>query len=304
MEEQNLGTLKPYNTNAFFRLNEIIRYCNNKNGGRYMTFNITDNTDYHMYYMSSGTLQLKNGADTYQLNKFDILIYRPSGRQDILSAPMASYVHCIFSGNDVSYILNTLQISCGIIYHIIPEYSSGDAYLFFNKQLEYVIAEHSKKKTFYNVSAACMFIEFLVLCSRHISVGKEDVNIKYIKQAIAHITANINTDIDVNTLIEMSHLSKSRFYALFKKYTGTSPLHFQNSYRLSSAADHLIIYDMSVNEVSRQLGFSDPLYFSRLFKKQFGVSPSKYVKMYKEYRPILKNEVNKKEQKNDKSSDI
>lgn len=285
-----LADKKACNSEDFFCVHELVRYVNDKNDGRHVTFNVTEQGDYHIYFVSGGSIEIKNGASVYKLNRLEMIILKPSGRQEIISPKGTNYVHCIFSGRDAEEILLRLEFATDIVYQITPSYESGHSYLFFNKQIEYVISEHQKKKKYHELSVVCMFIEFLTLCSRHINTEMANHNIQYIKQAVSYIVANVHSDLNVAELTRRSHLSKSRFYALFKKYTGTSPLKFHNSYRLTAAADYLVIYDMKISDVSKKIGFQDPLYFSRLFKKEFGVSPSQYVKQNKEYMPVQKEE--------------
>lgn len=290
MENQVFADKKAVNSEEFLNVSELERYVNDKNDGRCVTFTVSEENDYHMYFVSGGTLEIKNEASVYKLGRLDILIYQPKGRQILISPKKTNYVHCIFSGTSVSKILEKLELLNGIVYHIVPSFESGEAYLFFNKRIEYVISEYKKKKKYWNLSVACMFIEFLTLCARNIVEDADNQNIKYVKQSMEYIVAHVRGELDVEELIKMSHLSKSRFYALFKKYTGTSPVRFHNSYRLTAAADYLIVYDMKINEVSKKLGFQDPLYFSRLFKKEIGVSPSEYIKQNKEYMPVQDKE--------------
>lgn len=240
-----------------------------------------------MFYSSTGSMQVINNSKTYTIGEHQMLIYKPSGNQDITSYHNGSYVHAIFSGISVTEILQSLDLSCDIIYDIEPLYAAGgDGFLFFNKQIEYVTSEFRKKNKHYDISSTCMFIEFLTLCARNISTTQNDKNIQCIKNAILYISHHTGSEINIDTLLEKVHFSRSCFYKLFKKYTGTTPIQFHNSLRLSCAADYLIIYDYSVSEVSKILGYNDPLYFSRLFKKQYGMSPTEYVKMYKNYKAI------------------
>lgn len=60
------------------------------------------------------------------------------------------------------------------------------------------------------------------------------------------------------------------------------PHKYLNDKRLQAAADYLCsIYHegSNITEISRQCGFREPLYFSRMFKKKYGVSPSHYVEL-------------------------
>ena len=65
---------------------------------------------------------------------------------------------------------------------------------------------------------------------------------------------------------------------LFQKELGMTPLKFLNDKRLQTAANMLcsVYNDGNITEVSHLCGFREPLYFSRMFKKKYGVSPSYY----------------------------
>ena len=65
---------------------------------------------------------------------------------------------------------------------------------------------------------------------------------------------------------------------MFKKETGLTPLQYLTDRRLENAASTLSTYlgKGNISETARLCGFGDPLYFSRLFKKKYGVSPRSY----------------------------
>ncbi len=74
-------------------------------------------------------------------------------------------------------------------------------------------------------------------------------------------------------------MSRSLFFNTFKTITGLTPETFLLNYRLKHAATLLIEQPhLSVAEIAYQSGFSTAAYFSRCFKKQFGVSPLSYRK--------------------------
>lgn len=65
---------------------------------------------------------------------------------------------------------------------------------------------------------------------------------------------------------------------LFKKEMGVTPHKYLTDIRLRAAADCLATsQENNISEVARLCGFKEPLYFSRLFKKKYGVSPSYYI---------------------------
>nr|WP_293839284.1 two-component regulator propeller domain-containing protein [uncultured Arsenicibacter sp.] len=81
-------------------------------------------------------------------------------------------------------------------------------------------------------------------------------------------------DITTESLAQHMHCSRSQLHTKLTRLTGLSPKEYVNEYRLSVARQELLS-GKSVGEVTFDVGFSDPNYFSRAFKKKFGISPSK-----------------------------
>ena len=65
---------------------------------------------------------------------------------------------------------------------------------------------------------------------------------------------------------------------LFKEELGMTPLAYQQTLRIKDAMSALISSRQNVTEIAEQTGYKDPLYFSRVFKKLVGLSPSEYRK--------------------------
>ena len=101
-----------------------------------------------------------------------------------------------------------------------------------------------------------------------------------IDDSIVYIKNNYMNKIGVNDLSKAAKLSPSRFYSVFKKQMGVSPISYLNSYRMSVASEMLINTDISINEVSYNVGINDPVYFCKMFKKTFSQSPGKFREIY------------------------
>lgn len=83
------------------------------------------------------------------------------------------------------------------------------------------------------------------------------------------------------TLDELAHqinISKAYLCTLFKQNTGQTIMDYLSKIRIYKAADLLRDPQSKVNEVGDLVGYSDPGYFTRIFKKHFGISPSQYRK--------------------------
>lgn len=99
-----------------------------------------------------------------------------------------------------------------------------------------------------------------------------------IKQVRKFIRQNMHKTISIDTLAEMSCLSKDHLIRLFKSECGESPLQYINHRKIELAETKLITTNMTIKEISNSLGISDDSYFTRLFRKITGTTPAMYRK--------------------------
>ena len=74
------------------------------------------------------------------------------------------------------------------------------------------------------------------------------------------------------------HISDSQLYRKLKGITGKSSAVFIRSIRLQKAKELILTTDRTISEISYDVGFNDPSWFSRTFKQEFGISPSEFKK--------------------------
>ena len=77
-------------------------------------------------------------------------------------------------------------------------------------------------------------------------------------------------------------ISYSKFRTLFKKQTGYSPREFENLIKLNRSKDLLKSGRYSDSSTAEELGDSSVFYFSRAFRKQFGLSPREWMQSHQE----------------------
>ena len=82
--------------------------------------------------------------------------------------------------------------------------------------------------------------------------------------------------ISPDSLAEEVNLSASRFRVLFKSEVGTTITRYIRTTRLLKAAELLTSTYERVSEISYAVGFEDPGYFAKAFRRSFGCSPSEY----------------------------
>ncbi len=109
-----------------------------------------------------------------------------------------------------------------------------------------------------------------------VAVPKRDAEGRTIHFAADYIKEHFSEKILVSDIAEHSNTSESNLYAAFKRNFGISPIAYLNNYRLSMAAEYLADSELSVNRIAEAVGFSDPLYFSKAFRRAYSISPREY----------------------------
>jgi AraC family transcriptional regulator of arabinose operon len=89
---------------------------------------------------------------------------------------------------------------------------------------------------------------------------------------------DIAKSITLNEMASFSNLSVTHFSALFKKKTGHSPIEYFNHLKIQKACQYLSFTKMTIKEVAFNVGVEDQYYFSRMFTRLMGSSPSAYKK--------------------------
>ncbi|MEO1011018.1 MAG: ATP-binding protein, partial [Bacteroidota bacterium] len=123
--------------------------------------------------------------------------------------------------------------------------------------------------------------------NREIAIRPSEVTVtstdeRFLSQAIAIVEKHMmNTDFNVGMMVKEMGLSRSNLYLKFKELTGLSSSEFIRNVRLKRAVQLFEGSDLSVKEIMYRTGFNTASYFSKCFKKQFGVIPSEYVSKMK-----------------------
>lgn len=103
---------------------------------------------------------------------------------------------------------------------------------------------------------------------------KRKKNLERFNPVFQYIDNNFYDKISIEELARIANLSRYHFSRLFKELTNKTPSEYLNQVRVDKAEALLKYSDMNVTEVALSTGFSDPNYFSRVYKKYKNVSPS------------------------------
>ena len=155
--------------------------------------------------------------------------------------------------------------------------------LFVENCLHSIYSEHIKKSQLWKKSIY-MFLQklFIELVRNRVSIQNQTNFKTEMEERLDYVRMQIRKFPEkqwrLSELAQMSYLSESRFSVLYKCNFGTSPVNDIIQNRLERAVIHLQSSNLSIGSISERCGFSSVEHFSRLFKKEKGMSPRQFRK--------------------------
>jgi AraC-like DNA-binding protein len=145
--------------------------------------------------------------------------------------------------------------------------------------------ENIRPAHFENILAAAHILEacagYLYL-KRLVQANTESLHAKLEK----YISENLSSDLPVERLCSEFRLSRTELYRYFDDLYGMSVAQYIKKRRLRYAADLVKTTKLSNMKICDRAGFSDYNYFTKMFKKEFGLSPRNYMKSFKGKQPF------------------
>ena len=232
--------------------------------------------DYQILYVANGKTHFWFDGREEIVSTGHMVLYKPEEIQKYVyyleDNPEVFWIH--FTGSDVKNILAYHGISldehvfyCGVL----PDYKA-----LFRK----IIQELQLCRYGYEDYIVSLFKDILLLVDRQQHEQKKNTgNVQeQIERAAAYFNENYNTKISIDDYAESLHISTNGFIHNFKQYAGMSPAQYILSLRMVNAQSLLERTTYNIKEISEIVGYENPLYFSRVFKKEIGKSPAQYRK--------------------------
>ena len=135
---------------------------------------------------------------------------------------------------------------------------------------------------------ASILEQIIILASSTLFVSESP---RTFEKSVRYIRSSYNKKISVPELAVMENLSNSRYVALFTEQMGISPSAYIIGLRMNAACDLLLNTDMNVKQIAFLIGYNDPHFFSKLFKKHMGVSPKNYKQKFSSNKKETENEI-------------
>ena len=252
-----------------------------RNRERLPTWRPRGRLDYQLLYIASGRALFYFDGEPQEVTAGHMVLIQPRQEQHYeyfgKDKPEIYWVH--FTGGDAKNILRHYDIPLDR-YVIYSGSSATYAYLF-----KEMINELQSCRVGYQELLEMYLRQIFLLIQRSWEERKPTIN-SYIQEEIEYARRyfheHYNEDIRIEDYAQSRGMSVSWFLRNFKQLTMKSPMQYILNIRINNAVSLLETTDYNVTEIAAIVGYENPLYFSRIFKKQKGVSPS-------EYRKVLAN---------------
>ncbi|MDO5409871.1 MAG: helix-turn-helix domain-containing protein [Lachnospiraceae bacterium] len=245
---------------------------------RLPTFRPKGRIDYQLLYIAAGKAHFYFQKDVEEIvTAGHMVLYRPKEMQKYVyygeDQTEVYWVH--FTGRDVKQLLRKYRLPQKG--HVFYTGTSPDYQRLFRKMIQ----ELQMCKPFYEDFLAILLQQIFVLISRQLTdsgSGKKlnDYAQNEAEAAAVYFNQHYNKEICIEKYAASRNMSTSWFIRNFRQYNGITPMKYILSIRISNAQHLLETTAYNINEIADIVGYDNPLYFSRLFKKQVGLSPSEY----------------------------
>lgn len=235
--------------------------------------------DFQLLYVASGKTHFYfdgKEKDTV-VTAGHMVIYRPKEPQRYVyyGSEQAEVYWVHFTGKNVRQLLKSYGIT-----NEMRVLKTGTS-LEFTNLFKRMIRELQRCQDHYEEMLSLLLRHLFIVIQRRLSTEQKLRN-EYLdaemEAAIQYFNDNYNKEISIEKYAAQRGMSVSWFIRNFRQYTDTTPMQYLVSLRIANAQMLLETTSCSVTEIGAIVGYDNPLYFSRLFKKQKGVSPSEYRK--------------------------
>ncbi len=230
--------------------------------------------DFYVIYLINGAGHYIMNNDTLTAKAGSIIAYWPDHHQNYyylaLDNPEFYWIH--FTGSQAESLMNSLGFSGSGFYNIGIH---SELIALFEK----IIHELQIQKMFFHSLCAGYLVQLLSSFSREVA-SLSSRNKTPADSGMENVITTMNKEFQRDHLIEyyarICSLSLYQFIRNFKKVTNYSPAKYIEKIRIAKAKELLRDSDLSITEISGIVGYKDPFYFSKVFKKESGIPPSEF----------------------------
>lgn len=232
--------------------------------------------EFQLNYITEGNGVFENANGKFQVKPGSLILIFPNEWHRYRPMKKTGWVenYVGFNGHIANQLLKHPTFSsqqpviqCGIREEII------DTYLKISDLVE-------KERPGYQQIASGMVVKllgYIISVEKRKGFSGKQIS-KVIEEVRFLMRQNADQEFNLEELARQHNVGYSYFRKMFKKYTGVSPGQYHLQLRIIRAKELLISTDKSIKEISLELGFQTIHYFSLIFKKKVGLTPSEFRK--------------------------
>ena len=238
---------------------------------------------YHPYYeinfLLSGKRKYIFNNQIIEMNPQDVLIVKPNDLHKVIKADNETYERYIINV-DASMILSLKKYNKKIEEIFKKNILRLDELDFQNLINLIKVIEREKKEEEYYYSVRNylerIFLDLLSYNSFEASDSQLTINDMRLQDALNYIDLHYNENLKIETCAKVSCMSISLFTKTFHKKVNKNFKEYVNYIRIKKACDLMIDTNLTITEISEEVGFDSLSYFGLIFKKYIGISPKEY----------------------------
>ena len=232
--------------------------------------------DYLLLFIEEGSCVFEHDGIRNTVDENSIILFKPNQSQFYSyfmdRTTRVFWVH--FTGKKAEQILQKANISSpfSTLYYKPTHLETA----IYN-----IIAEFKKPTQYYREICSSYLNIYLNYIGDALSNDNES---SIVNDKLAEVAQNISTTYDQNLPIEhyanIYGCSVNQFTIIFRENFGCTPRAYITQQRLNTAENLLLNSNLSIKKIAESIGYEDPLYFSRIFKKRYGYSPREFKELY------------------------
>lgn len=244
---------------------------------QYSTWRAFGRNDFQLLYVAGGSAEFSFNAQKVTVEAEAVVLLYPGEQQKYayLKGSCADVYWVHFSGTEVEAILKR--------HHLYPErifsVTAGKECIYL---FDRMIREFQLKRPDFDILTTLYLETLLLLFSRTVNQRQNGaVQNAVVEQAVLYFHNEYQKPIEIQAYAKSCGISCCWFIRTFKRHTGMTPIQYLTAIRINKALELLNSGALNIRETALFVGYENPLYFSRVFKKVVGMAPRDYLQ--KEY---------------------